>query len=108
MSDCPNCVSKETDDYWVLRPTFIGGKMACRAVHVSSNSGTEVFTSFEQAKDFMNSHKHLSHWHCDSPKKEYHKPKVTRLGSIRSLTLNSGTVNQTDNPIHNVGKRGAV
>jgi hypothetical protein len=43
----------------------------------------------------------------ERPKRPYHKPRVTKLGTVAELTRNMGTVQQTDNPLHTVGKQGA-
>jgi len=71
---CKHCQSETSLDVWVLRPTFksdgiqdvagrVHGTMAYRAVHQSSNSGID-FTEFDEAKEFMNTHKHNQSWHC--------------------------------------------
>jgi hypothetical protein len=46
--------------------------------------------------------------HAPPPKrKKYSKPRVTRLGSVQSLTHGRGTVQQFDT-LHQVGKTHAV
>ena len=45
--------------------------------------------------------------HEPTPRRPYRGPLVRSLGSVRELTLNMGTVQQTDIVTHQVGKTGS-